>query len=167
MKDIYIKFTGKFKIDGESADAQHDKWLEVDSWQHSMHQPKSATSSSSGGHTAERCEHGEVHLSKNLDIASPKIWEACSAGHTFDEVVIEFMRADGEQRVKYLEVKMKHVLISSVSTSVGDRSLPVENFSLKYAAIQWTYSQQAIAGGAKGNTTGAWSLSKNNNSYTV
>ncbi len=167
MKDIYIKFTGKFKIDGESADAQHDKWIELDSWGHSIFQPKSATSSSAGGHTAERCEHGEMHLSKSLDIATPKIMEACSAGHTFDEVVIEFMRADGGQRVKYLEIKMKNAIVSSVSASVSEGSFPVENFSLKYAAIQWTYSQQNIAGGTKGNSTGAWSLSKNNNTYGV
>ena len=67
MKDIYIKFTGKYKIDGESRDTEHKKWLEVNSWSHNIRQPKSATSSSVGGHTAERVEHSDMIFVKDLD----------------------------------------------------------------------------------------------------
>lgn len=167
MKDIYVQFNGKFKIDGESSDRDHAKWLEVTSWAHSISQPKSATASSAGGHTAERCVHGDMVFVKDLDITSPKLWEACSAGHTFDEVVIDFMRADGDAPVKYLSIKLKHVLISSVAPSVAGEGIPTETFTLTYAAVQWTYTAQAIAGGQKGNSAGAWSLAKNNNTYTV
>ena len=167
MKDIYIKFNGKYKIDGESLDSDHSKWIEVTSWDHSVRQPKSATASSAGGHTAERCEHGDMIFMKDLDLTSPKLWEACSAGHTFDEIVIDFMRADGNSRVKYLEVQLKHALITSVTPSVQDEGIPKEAFALKYAAIQWTYSKQDIKGGNTGNSTASWSLSKNNNTYSV
>ncbi|MBB5019915.1 type VI secretion system secreted protein Hcp [Chitinivorax tropicus] len=167
MKDVYLKFAGKFKIDGEARDKDHDKWLEIESWSHMIRQPKSATASSAGGHTAERCEHGDMVFVKDLDQTSPKLWEACSAGHTFDEVTIDFMRADGANRVKYLEIKLKHVLISSVTPSVANEGIPSETFALKYAAIQWTYTAQGVEGGAKGNTNGAWSLAKNTNQYTV
>lgn len=167
MKDVYIKFDGKFKIDGESLDSDHSKWIEVSSWDHAVRQPRSATASSAGGHTAERCEHAEMTFLKDLDLTSPKLWEACSAGHTFDEVTVDFMRADGNSRVKYLEIKMKHVLVSSVTPTVQGEGVPVERFALKYAAIQWTYSKQDIKGGNTGNSTAAWSLSKNNNTYSV
>ena len=167
MKDIYIQFNGKFKIDGESLDADHSKWMEVDGWNHSIRQPKSATASSGGGHTAERCEHGEMMFVKDLDLTSPKLWEACSAGYTFDEIKIDFMRADGTKRVKYLEVKLKHALLVSVTPSVQEEGIPKESFALKYASVQWTYTKQDIKGGASGNSTGAWSLSKNNNTYSV
>ena len=60
MKDIYVQFRGKFKIDGESRDSEHAKWLEVSTWSQLIRQPKSATASSAGGHTAERCEHGDM-----------------------------------------------------------------------------------------------------------
>lgn len=167
MKDIYVQFNGKFKIEGESTDSEHAKWLEVGNWAHMIRQPKSATASSSGGHTAERCEHGDMVFTKDLDLTSPKIWEACSAGHTFDEVIIDFMRADGAKRVKYLSIKLKHVLISSVAPTVAGEGIPTETFSLTYAAVQWTYIAQSIAGGQKGNSAGSWSLAKNSNQYTV
>ena len=88
MKDIYIKFgkplNGK-EIKGESRDAgagtQHAApWFEAISWNHIIRQPKSATASTAGGHTAERCEHGEMIFTKDLDLVSPQLWEACSAG---------------------------------------------------------------------------------------
>ncbi|MDB5800637.1 MAG: hypothetical protein JWL63_1576 [Rhodocyclales bacterium] len=169
MKDIYVKFGkgGSFDIKGESRDDGHKDCLEVNSWHHQIIQPKSATASTAGGHTAERCEHGAMIFTKDLDMTSPSIWAACSAGQTFDEVVIDFMRADGAKRIKYLEVKLKNVLISSVSPSVAGEGIPVETMSLTYAAVQWTYTQQDITGAAKGNKVTAWSLAKNTSNYAV
>lgn len=165
MKDIYIQFKGKFDVKGESRDNDHKEWIEVGSWTHQILQPKSATASTAGGHTAERCEHGEMVFQKDLDLTSPRLWEGCSAGHTFDEVTVDFMRADGDKRVKYLEIKLKNVLLSWITPSVGSDGVPVENFALKYAAVQWTYTAQDIKGGTKGNKIGKWSLAKNTATY--
>ena len=168
MKDIYVQFKGRYAIDGESADSEHGKWLEVGSWAHSIRQPKSATSSTAGGHTSERCEHADMVFTKDMDLTSPKLWEACSAGYTFDEVTIDFMRADGGKRVKYLTIKLKHALISEVTPTVETEDLPTETFKLKYASVQWIYQQQKIeGGGTSGSVTTAWSLAKNTASYGV
>lgn len=70
MKDIYIQFRGKYKIDGESRDSEHKGWLEVNTWDHLIRQPKSATASSVGGHTSERCEHADMTFIKDLDSTS-------------------------------------------------------------------------------------------------
>ncbi|MFP3244264.1 MAG: type VI secretion system tube protein Hcp, partial [Paraburkholderia sp.] len=73
----------------------------------------------------------------------------------------------------------KYVIISSVAPSVGavssgngtadatGISLPNEQFSLKYAAVQWKYTQQKIGGNQGGNAQGAWSLTKNDKTYAV
>lgn len=167
MKDIYVQFKGKYDIKGESRDNDHKEWIEVSSWAHQIRQPKSATASTAGGFTAERCEHDEMIFVKDLDLTSPRLWEACSAGHTFDEVTIDFMRADGDKRVKYLEIKLKHVLVSAVSPTVQGEGIPVEQFALKYAAVQWTYTAQDIKGGTKGNKIAKWSLAKNTPTYDV
>jgi type VI secretion system secreted protein Hcp len=168
MKDIYVQFKGRYTIDGESRDSEHSKWLEVSTWSHDIRQPKSATSSSAGGHTSERTEHGEMVFTKDLDLTSPKLWEASSAGYTFDEVTIEFFRADGSTRVKYLAIKLKNALISEVTPVVNSEGLPTETFKLKYAAVQWIYQQQKIEGGGfSGSVTTAWSLAKNVAKYEV
>ena len=166
MKDIYIKFgnplNGK-KIKGESRDNEHKKpWFEVSSWEHLIRQPKSATASTAGGHTAERCEHGEMVFTKDLDLTSPQLWEACSAGTLYDDVEIEFMRANGTQgRVKYLTIKLKKAIVASVKPSVVGEGLPTETFTLKYAAVQWEYTQQTMDGKTAKGSPAMWSLATN------
>jgi type VI secretion system secreted protein Hcp len=167
MKDIYIKF-GQPDIKGESLDKDHKDWLEVETWTHEIRQPKSATASTSGGHTAERCEHDEMVFVKGMDVTSPQLYQAASSGQTFKEITIEFFRADGDgKRVKYLSVDLKNAIISSIAPSVDGQGLPRETFKLKYAAVQWKYTQQASEGGAQGNSAGAWSLTKNDKTFTV
>ncbi len=83
-------------------------------------------------------------------------------------MTIDFLRADGEgNRVKYLEIKLKYVIISRVAPEVVSEGLPHESFSLKYAAVQWKYTQQKVGGNQGGNSQGAWSLTKNDKTYSV
>ncbi|MDI3263339.1 MAG: type VI secretion system tube protein Hcp [Fulvimonas sp.] len=167
MKDIYIKFTGP-DLKGESQDKDHANWIEASSWSHNIVQPKSATASTAGGFTAERCEHGDMVFTKDIDLVSPQLFQACSGGQTFSNVQIDFMRADGEgRRVKYLEIQLKNVIVASINPSVQDEGLPVETFALKYAAVQWRYTQQKIGGGQGGSSQGAWSLTKNDKTFTA
>jgi type VI secretion system secreted protein Hcp len=166
MKDIYVKF-GKPDIKGESRDAEHKDWLEVTSWSHLIRQPKSATASTAGGHTAERCEHGDMIFTKDMDMTSPLLYQHCSAGTTFDEITIDFMRASGDKRVKYLEIKLKNAIVSSVAPAVQAEGIPSETFSLKYAAISWKYTTQQIDGKQGGTTPANWSLTKNQATYNV
>ncbi|AOJ00768.1 MULTISPECIES: Hcp family type VI secretion system effector [Burkholderia] len=167
MLDMYLKF-GNPAVKGESADKDHDGWIELKSWDHSIIQPRSATASTSGGHTSERCEHGDMVFTKEIDMASPLLYQHASGGTTFDEVTIDFMRSDGDgQRVKYLEIKLKYVIVASVTPSVQKEGLPLEQFALKYAAVQWKQTQQKIGGNQGGNTQGAWSLTKNDKTYAV
>lgn len=163
MRDIYVKFEGgDTKIEGESRDEKHPKWLEVASWNHMIRQPKSATASTAGGHTAERCEHGDMLFTKDIDSTSPSLWLACSQGDTFKKVTIEFMRASGKERVKYLEITLNNVIVSSVTPSVaGEGGLPSEAFALKYASVKWTYTVQGIDGKKGASNPQMWSLAKN------
>ncbi|RZI81315.1 MAG: type VI secretion system tube protein Hcp [Rubrivivax sp.] len=182
MKDIYIEFKGS-KIVGDVRDATHGSGkavgsnpkptIEVDSWSHLIRQPKSASSSTAGGHTSERCEHDEMVFVKDIDSASPKMWQAASQGMVTPEVEITFYRSSGSTanvavgaanaRVPYLVIKLKNVLISSIAPSVSEEGIPKETFGLKYSAVDWTYSASALDGtGTQSKSgTGAWNLATN------
>jgi len=168
MKDIYIKFgdpKNGNKIVGESRDSEHIKpWFEVSGWSHMIRQPKSATASTAGGHTAERCEHGEMVFTKDLDNISPQLWESCSAGTLYQDVTIEFMRSNGTAgRVKYLTINLLKVIIASVTPEVMGEGLPTETFSLKYASVEWLYTQQTLDGKIVKGSPAMWSLAMNKN----
>jgi type VI secretion system secreted protein Hcp len=185
MKDIYIEFVNS-AIKGDVRDSVHGSGaatgqnskptIEVDSWSHVIRQPKSASSSTSGGHTSERTEHEEMIFVKDIDSASPKLWQAASQGLVTPEVVITFYRASGQTgsfnngtanaRVKYLVIKLKNVLVSSVAPSVSEEGLPKETFGLKYSAVDWAYMASKLDGSQAAVTgTGAWNLATNTATY--
>lgn len=166
MKDIYLRFKklqNSKDIAGESLDEAHKDgtWMEITSWQHEIRQPKSATSSTAGGHTAERCEHGEMLFTKDIDKSSVVIWEAASAGYAYD-VEVEFFRAQGSQRTKYLTIKLSSAIISSVKPCVLTEGLPTETMGIKYAKIAWEYNGSKTDGSANtGKVPGGWDLALN------
>src|SRR5471032_1746409 len=116
--DVYLQIDS---IKGESADSAHQGWMELTSVHLGVAQPKSATASTAGGHTAERCEHRNVSVTKLADLSTPLLMQKCSTGKTIPKAKLEFMRADGQgDRVKYYEVELENVLISSVIQTVHE-----------------------------------------------
>ncbi|MBB3118100.1 Hcp family type VI secretion system effector [Pseudoduganella violacea] len=157
--DTYLLIDG---IRGESADTAHPGWIEITSAHWGVTQPRSATASTAGGHTAERCEHRTLSLSKLADLASPVLMQACSMGKTIPRARLEFMRADGEGiRVKYYEIELENVLIANMEQLVSEGSILHDAIGLRFSKVKWKYTRQRIDGGAGGNSAGGWNLTSN------
>jgi type VI secretion system secreted protein Hcp len=157
--DVYLTIDG---IKGESADHAHQGWIEITSAQWGVIQPRSATASTGGGHTAERCEHKSIALTKVADLSSPILMQTCSAGRTIPRAKLEFLRADSDGNpVKYYEVELENVLIGSIDQVAHPGTGLHDSFTLKFSKVRWRYTQQKISGGAGGATVGGWDLATN------
>ncbi|WP_374584141.1 Hcp family type VI secretion system effector [Pseudoduganella sp.] len=157
--DVYLQIDG---IKGESTDDRHKDWIECKSVSWGVEQPRSATSSTGGGHTAERCEHRDIVITKLADLASPILLQTCAAGRTIPKARLEFMRADAQgERVKYFEIELDNVLIGAVSPAVNEGDILTEEVGFKFSKVRWKYTQQRISGGIGGNTSGGWDLAAN------
>jgi type VI secretion system secreted protein Hcp len=157
--DFYLQIDG---IKGESTDSKHAGWIECGAVTWSIHQPKSATASTGGGHTAERAELSEISISKLVDLASPILAQTCACGKTIPKAKLEMQRADGQgEPIKYFEVELENVLIAHIAPSFSGGGQPMESLGLKFSKIRWRYTQQKVAGGAGGSTVGGWDLSSN------
>ncbi|MBB3224314.1 Hcp family type VI secretion system effector [Pseudoduganella umbonata] len=157
--DAYLQVDG---IKGESADSVHQGWIEITAAHWGVSQPRSATASTGGGHTAERCDHRTLSFTKLADIASPVLLQICSAGKTIPKAKLEFMRADGEGKpVRYYEVEMENVIVANMDQAVGEGSILQDSVGLKFSKVKWKYTQQKISGGSGGNTAGGWDLACN------
>jgi len=157
--DVYLQIEG---IKGESQDSAHQGWIELSSAQWGVKQPRSATVSTGGGHTAERCEHRALSLSKLADLSSPILMQHCSMGKTIPNVKLEFMRADGDGKpVKYYEVELENVMIASMEQVVSGGSILHDSIGLRFSKTKWKYTQQKIGGGVGGSTVGGWDLAAN------
>jgi type VI secretion system secreted protein Hcp len=115
--DAYLRFDG---IKGESQDHAHKEWIEISGVRWAIQQPKSATASTAGGHTAERAELSEVSFEKLCDLSSPILMQTCAMGKTIPKATLEFMRADGDGNpIKYFEIELDNVLIGRISPILG------------------------------------------------
>ncbi len=142
--NMYIKFVteGGDEVVGEATDVNHEEWIEVLSWSHGFSQPASPIRSSSGS-TVERANHSDFSFTKYLDSATDDLLKACWSGDQFKTVDLECFRSDGNNEpIKYLEVNMEDVIISNMSLSGGGGDIPVENVSLAYSKITYTYDSK-------------------------
>ncbi len=114
-------------IKGESTDKDHKDWVTILKYDHAVTQPPSTSQKTAGGRGAEEVNHSEFSIVKLLDAATPKLHEAACKGTHIPEVTIEVWRAGGDKPVKYMEYKLKEVLVSGVISNgdpTGSRWLP-------------------------------------------
>lgn len=154
--DAYLQIEG---IKGESADQGHQGWIEITSAHWGVVQPRSATVSTSGGHTAGHSEHRTLSLTKLVDIASPLLMQHCSMGKTVAKARLEFMRADGDGKpVKFYQVELENVMLSHMDQVLHPGGHLHDEFGLCFSKVKWLYTQQKISGGVSGSTSGGWDL---------
>lgn len=158
--DAFIKLDG---IDGESTDDKHQKWIEIQGYSFGASQAQSGTSSSSGNLASARVSIQDFSFTKFLDLASPKLFEACCTGATIKSAVVNLNRAGGD-KVKYMEYKLTDVVVSSVGKGGdkgGDQDVPLESVSLAFGKIELIYTKVGIDGKAAGNASAGWDLKAN------
>lgn len=158
--DSFIQLDG---IKGESSDDKHKDQIELLSYGFGASQDQSSTSSSAGNQSAGRVNIQDFTFTHHLDLASPKLWEACCTGQHIKTAVISLHRAGGD-KAKYMEYKLSDVMVSAVGKggeSKGGGDVPIESVSLKFAKMEMTYTKIGIDGKAAGNASAGWDLKAN------
>jgi type VI secretion system secreted protein Hcp len=156
--NMFLKLDG---IKGESADSKHKEWIEILSWNHSFNQPTSPVRDSSGA-TVERCNHSDLSVTKYLDQATDNLLSKCWSGKVLKTGKIECFRSDGDNKpIKYLMIDMDKVVISNLSISAGGGDIPMENLSLSYGKVKYTYIEMKEDGKAAGAKPVSHDLIKN------
>lgn len=155
--DAFLKIDG---IPGESTDDKHKDWIEILTFDLGAQQPVSYTASSAGGATAERVNIDPFSITKEVDNASPKLFEAATTGKHIKEVVLEVWRA-GSEKQKYLEVRLEQALIADYQLG-GGGGLPTESVKFAPGRIKLTYfKQNRVDGIASGAIAAGWDLIAN------
>lgn len=148
--NAYLKLDS---IDGECTAEGHAKEIEIMSWSHGFTQPTSTTRSSQGG-AVEQAQHSNFSFTKYVDVATAAILKRCWTGEQIKTAVVTCYRADGSSEnkpVEYLKIEMSQVLISNYSVSGGAGDVPVENISLDYGIVKYTYKPQKGDDGKAGD----------------
>jgi len=134
-------------IKGESDDSKHAGTIEISSFSWGVTQ--SGTFAAGGGGGAGKASFQDVHFTSSVNKSSPLLASACATGQHIKKAVLFVRKAGGEQQ-DYYTVTLSDLLISSYQSggSAGGDSVPVDQFSLNYAKIEFAYLPQDATGKA-------------------
>lgn len=144
--DAFLKLDG---IDGESTTKGQEKWIEIHSFQWGVDHPVSITAS---GRSTGKANVHDFKVSKPVDASSPKIFLACVTGKNFDKASIWIRKAGGDSSLPYMKYEFKGVLITGFeNTASGGDDNPMEEMSLNFTGLDYTFTTQKADGAAGGS----------------
>lgn len=138
-------------IKGESTDSKHKDEIEIDSFSWGVTNEGSMGRGGGGG--TGKAQFQDLHFTKQMDKASPKLMSAAASGEHIKEAVLVARKAGGKgDQIEYLIITMNDVMVSSYqsSGSAGSTSIPVDSFSLNFSKIKYEYKPQKADGSLEG-----------------
>lgn len=158
--DMFLKFEGAAKIEGESRDSKHAKEIDVLAWSWGMSQ--SGSSHVGGGSGGGKVSVQDLSVTKYIDSSTHTLLGFCCSGQHLDKATLVVRKAGGNEPVEYLKITMEQVIISSVSTGgSGGEDRLTENISLNFAKYKLEYTPQDEQGKAQAVKSQGWDIAKN------
>jgi type VI secretion system secreted protein Hcp len=155
---VFAKYDG---IDGESKDANHNKWIDVLSIDWGAHKK-------GGGATGQSRRRGgavvdDMVLTIEYEKASPKLLEKCLIGGVIPRLEIELTATYGGARATYLKYELKNVMVTSYQINASahdDAGPPVVVVSNNFEEVKVTYTEYDDTGLSKGNVETVYKVEK-------
>lgn len=143
--DMFLKLGD---VKGESKDSKHKDEIDVLAWSWGMSQ--SGTTHTGGGGGSGKVHVQDISFTKYVDSASSVlIMSACKGTHHKEATLV--VRKAGDKPLDYIIIKMKEVIVTSVSTGgSGGEDRLTENVTLNFAEFEYAYQAQKTDGSADG-----------------
>jgi type VI secretion system secreted protein Hcp len=147
-------------IKGESADSKHKCEIDIESW--SWGENQSGTMHVAGGGGGGKVSMQDFGFTKKMDSASPVIFKACASGEHYSKAVVTCRKA-GKTPQEFLKITMSDVLVSSYHTGghAASDTIPLDQVSLNFAKIEFSYSPQKADGTLDAAIETKWDIKKN------
>ncbi len=157
--DMFMEMGAKIKGETQDKEFKDKGGIDVLAWSWGMSQSGSAHMG--GGAGAGKANFQDLSFTKYVDKATTALMIALAKGSHIDECKLTCRKA-GEGQKKYIEIVMKEVVVTSVSTGgSGGEDRLTENVSLNFGQVSFEYFLQD----AKGNTASggklAWNIAQN------
>lgn len=154
MATIHLKVNG---ISGDSVATGYEDQIDCDSWNWGASQAANmhvATGGAAGGSTVN-----DLAITKSMDKASPNLMKYCCEGKHIDEVLMTCTKSGGGQ-VKWLEITMKRVIISSVSFSGQEGNQGAESVTLNFGEYMLKFYPQGDDGSEGASIDAGYNISQ-------
>ncbi len=147
-QNYFIKFEG---IDGESKDATHEGWSDIESFNQEL---GSTIRTIATARTRVVANFGNtIGIVKKIDKSSPKIMEALTSGRRIRLVEMELSRPggrEGESMVIY-NYRLENVSVTKYIVMGNNSELPTEEITITFEKQKVRYSMYDENGRPAGN----------------
>lgn len=153
--DMFLQVEG---VKGESADANHSGFSDVQSISWGASQ---AASISGGGGGSGKVSFSDLTVTAGMDSATPAILKYCASGKHFASAKISICKAGGTQ-IEYATIVLKDVLVTStqfVGASGGD-AMGI-NYSFQATKVEHHYWVQGKDGSKGAESQMGWDVKQN------
>ena len=110
-------------IKGGSTDDKHKDWSEVTAFNHGLDQVASGSRSNEGGAFQSEVNHHPFLVTKRMDSASPKLYEALHNGTHLAKVIVELTRPTGKAPMVFMRYTMTNVALCFFAAFTASASL--------------------------------------------
>ena len=153
--DYFLKIDG---IEGDSTDAKHAGWIDVDSWSWGETQPVQPAGGSGGG--AGKVHFQDFVFTSRVSKASPKLFLACASGQHLKEARLVGRKA-GKDQQEFLTWTFSDVLVAGYQTGGTEQALPADQVSLNFSKVTVSYKAQKADGSLDAAVTAGWDIKTN------
>jgi type VI secretion system secreted protein Hcp len=155
--DYFLQIAG---VEGESTDAKHKGWIDVDSW--SWGETRPAAPAGGGGGGAGKVDVQDLHFTSRVSKASPKLFLACASGQHFKDAKLVGRKA-GKSQQEFLTWTFTDLLVTGYQTggTEGGEVLPSDQVSLNFAKLKVEYRTQKADGSLDAPVSGGWDVKSN------
>jgi type VI secretion system secreted protein Hcp len=150
-------------IRGESSDAEHKGWIEVQSYQWGVSVPDSGPSGTGSG--AAKPVFSPFSYTQALDSSVPLIFTAAASGRRIEDMTFETVRT-GERPQRFFQMIFEDVVVTGIRLSgqSGDTA-PQAAVTTSYDKVLLRYFPQNPDGSLGAPIEGGWDL-RTNRGYT-
>lgn len=154
--DIFLKIDG---ISGESKDANHKDWIDVDNFSWGASQPATLTSGGGGG--AGKVNFQDLKVNAALDKAAPTILKHSAIGRHIPKLEISVCKAGGEQ-IEYSRITLEDVIVTGVEfVGAQENEVVLVNYSFQAVKVKQQYWEQTEKGGRGAEVQMAYDIKLN------
>lgn len=160
--DAYVDLKG---IPGEATAKGFEKKIEIFSFSWGASAPVTVGPGTEGM-TASRVSLSSFNVMKKTDVASPKLFAACTLGDHITEMTVSLRKQTGTGgQDTFIIYKFEEVMVESVqwSGSSGGDDTPTESVSFAFGKVSFEYKQQGVDGKLVSGTPILWDVRKVSN----
>jgi len=154
--DIFLKIDG---VTGESRDARHQGWIQIESFSWGATQPSGMETGSGGG--SGKVIYRDLTVNAFIDKATSGLMRYVSNGKHINSVQLSSCKAGGEQ-LEFFRITLKQVMVTDVIfNGASEQDLFGVAYCFRAAEVSNHYFEQTQEGSRGAEFSSGWNIKEN------